>query len=442
MISETISKYKGTSIIDSTGKYSFEDLLKQTKKYNEFLSDLLVKDDRVIIYSDYTFHSISLFLSLSSFPINIIPIVKTTHLEYTEKVDVVSPHHIISFDKKNQIQVKKCKVVDSDESRFNQVTSEGNTGVVLFSSGTTGRPKVMIQNLTQIINSIQVPRRQKSLRFIILLMFDHIGGLNTLLNCLISGMPFVIPENRNPSTIISSIYKHKVNVLPSTPTFMNLLLMDESFSSKTLESLKLITYGTERMSETLLNKLNNSLPKVKLLQTFGTSETGILKTKSKSSSSLYFKIVDPDKEFKILDGELYIRSKTQVQGYLNHENKNFKIDGWYATGDLIEKDDEGYIKIIGRKNNIINVGGLKVLPKEIEDVINSVEGVIDSTVFAEQNNLIGNIICVKIHTNDNDTKALKLKIKESCKLKLDKFKCPMKYYFESLKVSTRGKKLT
>ena len=298
----------------------------------------------------------------------------------------------------------------------------------------------MIQNLTEIIRSIKKPRKQKSLVFIILLMFDHIGGLNTLLNCLISGSPFVIPSDRKPSTIINLIKKNNINVLPTTPTFLNLMLMDEAFSSIKLKSLKLITYGTERMSDTLLRKINKLLPRVKFLQTFGTSETGILKTQSKSSSSLYFKIVDDENEHKIVDGELYLKSVTSVNGYLNHNNDNFKNDGWYATGDLVEQDEEGFIKIIGRKNKIINVGGLKVLPKEVEDVINNIDGVIDSTIFGEENNLTGNIVCAKIYTKDIDTSKLKIIIKKTCRKKLDKYKIPVKIYFDKLKITERGKK--
>jgi acyl-coenzyme A synthetase/AMP-(fatty) acid ligase len=272
-------------------------------------------------------------------------------------------------------------------------------------------------------------------------MFDHIGGLNTLFNCLINGSPFVIPKDRNPSLVISIINKHQVNILPTTPTFLNLFMMDESFNYDNLKSLKLITYGTERMSGVILNKLNLNLPRVKLLQTFGTSETGILKTQSKSSNSLFFKIVDDEKEFKIEGDELYLRSKTQVNGYVNHSNDNFLKDGWYATGDLVESDEEGYIKIIGRKNKIINVGGLKVLPKEIEDVINLVNGVDDSTVFSERNNLVGNIVCAKIFTQLENIKELKSEIKSICRKNLDKYKVPVKLYFEKLEMSNRGKKL-
>lgn len=438
---ELIKNYKGECITDLNGSYTFSDLVNQINVFKNLLSNKIKNHDRVLIYSDYTFHSISLLLSLSDLNINIIPLVKTTESEYQEKVESVNPHLILSFDDNNKIIIEKGKLSSNNGVVFNDVSNKGDTGIILFSSGTTGKPKVMIQNLTKIISSIKIPRRQKSLRFIILLMFDHIGGLNTLFNCLINGSPFVIPKDRSPSLVISLINRHQVNVLPTTPTFLNLLMIDESFDSSKLKSLKLITYGTERMSEIILNKLNSSLPKVKLLQTFGTSETGILKTQSKSSNSLFFKIVDDEKEYKILGDELYLRSKTQVNGYVNHNNDSFLNDGWYATGDLVETSDDGYIKIIGRKNKLINVGGLKVLPKEIEDVINSVDGVDDSTVYSEPNNIVGNIVCAKIFTQFENTKELKSEIKSVCRKNLDKFKVPVKLFFEKLEMTTRGKKL-
>ena len=438
---ELIKKYEGECVIDLNGIYTFSDLVSQTNKFKNQLSNKIRNHDRVLIYSDYTFHSISLLLSLSDLNINIIPLVKTTESEYQEKVESVNPHLILSFNDDNKLIIKNSKLTQNKEDIFNDVTNKGDTGIILFSSGTTGKPKVMIQNLTKIISSIKAPRRQKSLRFIILLMFDHIGGLNTLFNCLINGSPFVIAQDRSPSLVISLINKYQVNILPTTPTFLNLLMIDESFDSSKLKSLKLITYGTERMSEIILNKLNSSLSKVKLLQTFGTSETGILKTQSKSSNSLFFKIVDDEKEYKIVGDELYLRSKTQVNGYVNHNNDSFLNDGWYATGDLVETDDDGYIKIIGRKNKLINVGGLKVLPKEIEDVINSVNGVDDSTVFSEPNNIVGNIVCAKIFTQLENTKELKLEIKSVCRKNLDKYKVPVKLYFEKLEMTNRGKKL-
>ena len=441
MIYNIVKNYTGECIIDDFGFYSFSDLCIQIEKFKKSFIGKVQNNDRVLIYSDYTFHSISLLISLSDLNINIIPLVKTTESEYQDKVKSVNPNWIFSFNDQGDLLMDHFYKSFNDDKLFNDITQKGDTGIILFSSGTTGKPKVMIQNLTNLISLIKIPRKQKALRFIILLMFDHIGGLNTLLNCLISGTPFVIPSDRNPSSIISTIEKHQVNVLPTTPTFLNLMMMNESFSSIKLQSLKLITYGTERMSEVLLKKLNSYLPQIKLLQTFGTSETGILKTRSKSSSSLFFKIIDDEKEHKIINNELFLKSKTQVNGYVNHNNDNFKDNGWYATGDLVETDEDGYVKIIGRKNKLINVGGLKVLPKEIEDVINSVYGVDDSTVYGESNNLVGNIVCAKIFTQLENIKELKSEIKSVCRENLDKYKVPVKIFFVKLEITQRGKKL-
>ena len=440
MINAILKSYSGICIIDENSSYSFDDLTNQIEKFRIQIKKEIIKNENIVIYSDYNFYSISLLLLLSEYPVNIVPIVKTTEKEFSDKISSFNPHKIISFDKRGSLIVKNLNSISAPSNEYTIYTTHGDTGIILFSSGTTGKPKVMIQNFSEIIKSINKPRKKRSLTFIILLMFDHIGGLNTLLNCLIAGSPFVIPKDRNPSTVLDLIQKHKVNILPTTPTFLNLLLLDDNFNPNKLLSLKLITYGTERMSEVLLKKINSFLPNIKLLQTFGTSETGILKTKSKSSDSLFFKIVDDEKDFKIVDGELYLRSKTSIKGYLNHSNENFKKDGWYATGDLVELDDDGYMKIIGRKNKIINVGGLKVYPSEVEAVLNSIEDVIDSTVYGQQNNIMGNIVCAKIYTNFKEKKLLKSLIKKTCRAKLDKFKIPVIILFDELKITDRGKK--
>ena len=176
-----------------------------------------------------------------------------------------------------------------------------------------------------------------------------------------------------------------------------------------------------------MNKLKERIPSVKFLQTFGTSETGILRTESKSSTSLFFKIVDPDYQFKIEDGQLFLKSKTQVKGYLNHKSDQFTDEGWFATGDLVETDEDGYMKIIGRMNKVINVGGQKVLPKEVEDVINEIPEVLDSTVFARDNAITGQMVVAEVViSEESDEKEIKKLVLAKCRLELDKYKVPSK----------------
>ena len=288
------------------------------------------------------------------------------------------------------------------------------------------------KDFTKLLSSYKVSRRQKKLNFLIFLLFDHIGGLNTLINCLSMGSTMVINNERSPNSILKCIEDFKVNILPTTPTFLNLLVISEELQNYDLSSLKLITYGTERMPQTLLEKINNAFKNVKLLQTFGTSETGILKTKSKSSNSLYFKILNDDIEYKIIDDELIIKTKNNIGSYKNHKSLSFTNDGWFKTGDLVTEDNEGYIKIIGRKNEIINVGGLKVMPQEVESIINTIKDVIDCSVFAVDNIITGQAVGVKVITKNQANKSeLKYKILALCKTKLEKFKIPVKFKFAS-----------
>jgi acyl-coenzyme A synthetase/AMP-(fatty) acid ligase len=424
-------EYQGEAISDANGSFSYQDLDMQINKYHDMVTkNSSISNKVVVIDSDYSFYSISLLFSLLNHNCIIVPIVKTTEDEYASKVIASEANIIIRINDNHELDFKHINNNKLSYNDYLTILNRKHSGIVLFTSGTTGVPKVMVHDFNNYIESFNPPRRQKSLRFLMFLMFDHIGGLNTLFNCLNNGSPIVIPENRNPSDILETIEKKKVNVLPTSPTFLNMMLQVDDFEERDMSSLKLITYGTEKMPQALLDKLNIMLPKIKYLQTFGTSETGILKTKSKSSNSLYFKIVDEDVDYKIEDNQLLIKSKTSVAGYKGEDSKKFTNDGWFVTGDLIELDDDGYMRIVGRINDVINVGGLKVMPTEVEEVLNLVDGVLDSTVFARENAITGQIVCAKIIMNRGADKAeLKKRLKKTCTQKLDGYKNPVKYIF-------------
>ena len=182
-------------------------------------------------------------------------------------------------------------------------------------------------------------------------------------------------------------------------------------------------------------------PEIKFLQTFGTSETGIVQTKSLSSSSTLLTINDPDVEWKIVAQELWVKSNTQISGYLN-TNERAIDEGWFKTGDLVENGSDGYFKIIGRKKEIMNVGGEKVMPGEIEDYIMAIDQVIDCTAFSVPNGITGQAVGVRIVAAKNsDLKILKKYIRQFCMVGMERFKVPAKITFSSsLKYTDRFKK--
>ena len=114
-------------------------------------------------------------------------------------------------------------------------------------------------------------------------------------------------------------------------------------------------------------------------------------------------------------------------GYLNSSMDSFTNDGWFKTGDLVEKTDDGFIKIIGRNKEVINVGGEKVLPNEVESVVLSMDIIDDVMAYGESNIIIGQTAVCDILLNiDIDTKEAKKPIRKFCKNTLDGYKIPTK----------------
>jgi acyl-CoA synthetase (AMP-forming)/AMP-acid ligase II len=418
--------------------YSYGSLLEQINIYKSILEKQIKPSSVVAILGDYSFYNIALFFALFENKNIIVPITSTISKIQDEYISESFCEYTIKTED-NGLNIQTLEQ-NSSHDMIKKLKENLNSGLVLFSSGSTGKPKAMIHNLNNLINSYK-DKKAKSMNMLVFLMFDHIGGLNTLFNALCMGACLIIPKNRDAKNICELIQNYKIMVLPSSPTFLNLILISGEHEKYDLSSLRMITYGTEAMPESLLLKLKASFPKVKFLQTFGTSETGISTTSSKSSDSLYMKIEDANQEYKIVENELWLRSKTQVLGYLNASMDSFTSDGWFKTGDLVEELKDGYLKIIGRSKEVINVGGQKVLPAEVESVILSMKEIDDCTVYSEQNVITGQtVVCdVVLHgTSENIKKSIRL----FCKDKLESFKIPTKVnVVEKTNFSDRFKKI-
>lgn len=406
--------------------FSYGELFDEIENFKKILASQEVQPGEVVaILSDYNFRSIALFLSLMENKNIIVPITTKVKQEIDERVREAFADKIISLDDENfEVATTACN--SERHSIIKTLQQNKNSGLVLFSSGTSGKPKAIAHNLNNLVDTYK-NRKPRGIIFLIFLMFDHIGGLNTLLNVLSMGATLLIPENRDANHICNLIERHRINILPASPTFLNLVLISEAYRNYNLDSLIMITYGTEPMPESLLKRLKSVFPKVKFLQTFGTSETGILQTSSKSSTSTFLRIDDPNVEFKIVNSELWLRSRTQTVGYLNCTMESFTEDGWFKTGDLVETSENGYINIIGRSKEVINVGGLKVLPVEVESVILQIPQIIDCMVYGEKNAITGQSVSADVVLKEGiDDFNAKKEIRRFCKDKLDDYKIPVK----------------
>ena len=424
-MNKMVDKFKNndqTAIIYNGKKYSYNELYIKIKEIESFIKDKIKSGEVVAILADYSFVSIALFFALYENKNIIAPITSTSQNEIQGKIKESFSTNIVNIN--GEILTISDEKNNESHKIIENLQKLGHSGLILFSSGSTGAPKAMIHDLDKLIDNYK-NKKQKHINMLVFLMFDHIGGINTMLNILSMGATMIIPQNRNADDICRLIQDYKITVLPSSPTFLNLILINRSYEKYDLSSLRMITYGTETMPEGLLGRLKAVFSKVKFLQTFGTSETGIAATSSKSSSSTFMKIDDENLEYKIVDNELWLRSKTQILGYLNRSMESFTNDGWFKTGDLVELDNEGFIKIIGRNKEIINVGGQKVLPSEVESVLLGMDEIEDCLVYGEQNAITGqSVSCDVVLKHGIDDSGFKILVRKFCKDKLDNFKIP------------------
>ena len=317
------------------------------------------KGDVVAIIGDYDPTTIKIFLKLIDKKAIIIPLTKDTKSDHRYYFEEACVDYVIENSTITKIKNKKTNNL---LSKFRKTS---DAGLILFSSGTTGRPKAILHSMNTMLK--RYVGKKKPLITMNFLLFDHIGGINTLFYTLFNSGQLVIPYKRNVTDVVKDIEKFSVELLPTTPTFLRMLLFDSNLNLQKLKSLKIITYGAELMDEYTLQHVAKLLPNVNLRQTYGMSEIGILKVKSESNNSLWIQIGGEGVEKKINNNVLYLRTKNRMFGYLN-EKSPFDKNGWYNTNDIVELKQDDHLKIIGRKSDVISVGGLKILPSEIERV--------------------------------------------------------------------------
>lgn len=174
-----------------------------------------------------------------------------------------------------------------------------------------------------------------------------------------------------------------------------------------------------------LERLNRIFPDVRLQQTYGLSEVGILRSKSKSNDSLWVRIGGEGFETRVVDGVLEIKAHSAMLGYLNAPSP-FTEDGWFNTGDAVEVDGE-YFRFLGRTSDLINVGGEKVYPAEVESVLEEMPGVDECVVSGQKNPIVGQIVMARVKlSTEESTDEFVSRMWEYCGERLQRFKIPQK----------------
>ena len=394
--------------------------------------------DVILLQGDFSPNSVAMLLALIDKSCICVPLNAERVHERDTLADTALASWIIEVDEKDSINIYRRQEVQGHEL-YDMLKRTRHPGIVFFTSGSTGVSKVVVHDLAKLLGKYMAKRHD--LRTLAFLLFDHIGGFDTLFYVLSNGSTLVVPESRMPEAVCLAIQQHHVEVLPVSPSFLSMLLFSEAYTGLDLSSLKYITYGAEVMPPSTLTKCAAVFSGVKFLQKYGTTEIGTMRSKSEQEDSVWVKIGGEGYEWRVVDGILQIKSDSAMLGYINAPSP-FTSDGWFITGDSVEQNGDS-IKILGRTSDIINVGGQKVFPSEIEDVICEMDSVADATVFGEKNQLLGNIVCAKVKlVRPEPLDEFLIRLRTYCKSRLDRYKIPMKITLsDDIQVDARSKKM-
>jgi long-chain acyl-CoA synthetase len=390
---------------------------------------LVNSGDVVAIIGDYNPPSVLTLLRLIDLGVVVVPLT----------IETTQEHEYFFESALVDVVIKDGYVRRRTHSQSHEfilaLREKGHAGLVLFSTGTTGRPKAILHDLTLFLKRFETPR--PTLRTINFLLFDHIGGINTLLHTLFNKGVVVAPEARTVDSVLETCRKYKVEVLPTTPTFLRIMLMSGTVPNKVPPCLKVITYGTERMDQPTLDELCRLLPNVDFRQTFGMSELGIVRVKSKARDSLLMKVGGEGVETRIVNNVLQIRSQSRMFGYLNAPSP-FDAEGWYDTKDVVEETN-GYYKVVGRISDVINVGGLKFMASEVERVALEFPNVSLVKAYPKQNPITGQHVELMIQPTAEDL-VNKDSLMSYLKSKLQPHMVPKRIRIENVSVGHRFKR--
>lgn len=418
------AKDSETALFWGDEPYSYSEFMKMVDSWGKCLPTYGIGHGTVVGFvAEYSPQVCALIFALMEAKAILVPFTSAIEHELPEFIEIAGVEKLFRFSVEDTWTLEECTKSVKNEL-VTTFLERDVPGLIVFTSGSTGKPKGILQDCERVMRKF-VEERQ-GWTTVLFLMLDHFGGFNTLLSTFAYGGTGVCLPDRSPESVCRVIEQSKATLLPTTPTFINLMLVSRCYKNYDLSSVKLITYGTEVMPAATLAKLKEIFPNARIKQTYGLSELGVLRSKSESDDSVWVQIGGEGFETKIIDDILWIRSEANMVGYLNAPNP-IDAEGWMCTGDHVEVRGE-YMRILGRKSEMINVGGQKVFPAEIENILLEASNIGDVTIVGIPHPVMGYVVKAKISLLEPEDKFLLAeRLRKFCMERMAKYKVPIKY---------------
>jgi acyl-CoA synthetase (AMP-forming)/AMP-acid ligase II len=287
-----------------------------------------------------------------------------------------------------------------------------NESITFTTSGTTGEPKEIIHSYDILVKNIKIKDDLKNTVWGLTYDWTKIAGSQVILQSYLNGGKIVNLFKKSYSEIIHLIKEYGITHISATPTFYRLL------GNVIFENVKQVTLGGEVVNSNVITHIEKVFPNAKITNIYALTEFGTLLTSNKD----YFEFSEKISIFvKIKNNTIFIKQNNE----------------WIDTGDVIEWLGETKFKIIGRETNMINVGGVKVNPIKVEEIINELDYVSNSIVYGKENSVMGMIVAADVVLTNNITVK---QIKNDLIEKLNQYEIPLKINIvDTIKINSNGK---
>ncbi|MFO8101057.1 MAG: long-chain-fatty-acid--CoA ligase [Dehalococcoidia bacterium] len=391
--------------------------------------------------------------------------------------NLTSSPQIVSLDKKVEDMdfYEDLIASSSPEEVFTEIGDDDVT-ILMYTAGTTGLPKGVplrhnafveyaLQNVTPVDPDLQETN-------VLTVPLYHVAGIQAMMAAIYGGRTLAMMRQFETEEWMNTVEREKANRAMLVPTMLKWIIEHEEFDKKDLSSLQVITYGAASMPFEVIKKAIEVFPGVMFINAFGQTETASTITmlgpedhmipqdaseeeKEKKLNRLANSIgkAMPDVQIQIWDengnalppgqvGEIMAKSQRVMSGYWNDEEKTAKTltaDGWLHTGDTGYMDEEGYIFLAGRGDDMIIRGGENISPEEVENILYEHPKVADASLIGVPDPDWGQNprACVVVKQGENCTEQ---EILDFCKEKLPGFKRPTSVVFiDELPRTSTGK---
>jgi len=440
------------ALIAENDSFTFSELWKLVQDFS-LPAELLNQQNIISLISENSTSFVIAYLG-------IINLGKTVHLISPEISEINLTNQITSsnssmiicsesvFDKIskfNSIKIPIFQLNNIPKNTNNFPSKSNEIAYLIYTSGTTSEPKGVGINHSVVEfatkNIVQVLKYSNSDIDVLPLPLHHSFGLGCLHVSLFVGSTLILLKNPSDlQNILDTIKKYNATTLAAVPaTLSKFLKFNENNLEDYFSNIRLVITNTTKIPLNTIKNFKKIISHGNLATYYGLTEA------SRSSFMIFDEQVSfdqsvgkpaPQVNIKIDNkmstskiGEILIKGDNVIKKYWkNIESDKNIINGWLRTGDLGYFDDHGYLYLVGRVDDVINIGGEKVMPDEIEEIVKQIDGVEHVAAFGIDHTIFGQVI--KLHVVKSKNSNLeKLSIIRFCMKNLEKYKIPSKIDF-------------